>query len=89
MGTGSTLELLPPQNATGNFVKVVQRLPVRIEILNYDPQKDPLFVGLSVEVYVHYKRPATGPRAGKILQPYAVRAGPGAAYGRHVRQGIE
>ncbi|MGH6811681.1 MAG: efflux RND transporter periplasmic adaptor subunit, partial [Methylocella sp.] len=30
MGTGSTLALLPPQNATGNFVKVVQRLPVRI-----------------------------------------------------------
>src|SRR5262245_34183238 len=32
MGTGSTLALLPPQNATGNFVKVVQRLPVRIEL---------------------------------------------------------
>src|SRR5262249_50501120 len=32
MGTGSTLALLPPENATGNFVKVVQRLPVRIEL---------------------------------------------------------
>jgi membrane fusion protein, multidrug efflux system len=32
IGTGSTLALLPPQNATGNFVKIVQRLPVRIEI---------------------------------------------------------
>ena len=32
MGTGSTLALLPPQNATGNFVKVVQRLPVRIDL---------------------------------------------------------
>ncbi len=48
MGTGSTLALLPPQNATGNFVKVVQRLPVRIELQNYDPDKDPLFIGLSV-----------------------------------------
>ena len=38
MGTGSTLALLPPQNATGNFVKVVQRLPVRIDLIDYDPQ---------------------------------------------------
>ena len=37
MGTGSTLALLPPENATGNFVKIVQRLPVRIELTNYDP----------------------------------------------------
>ena len=41
MGTGSTLALLPAENATGNFVKVVQRLPVRIEVLNYDPDKVP------------------------------------------------
>jgi membrane fusion protein, multidrug efflux system len=33
-GAGSTLALLPPQNATGNFAKVVQRLPVRIELRN-------------------------------------------------------
>ncbi|HEY8033793.1 MAG TPA: HlyD family secretion protein [Methylocella sp.] len=70
MGTGSTLALLPPQNATGNFVKVVQRLPVRIELQNYDPNKDPLFIGLSVVPYVYLNRPATGPDAGKILQPY-------------------
>ncbi len=70
-GTGSTLALLPPQNATGNFVKVVQRLPVRIELQNYDPSKDPLFIGLSVVPYVYLNRPATGPDAGKILQPYA------------------
>ena len=42
MGTGSTLALLPPENATGNFVKVVQRLPVRIELEGYDPDKIPL-----------------------------------------------
>ena len=69
-GTGSTLALLPPQNATGNFVKVVQRLPVRIELQNYDPNKDPLFIGLSVVPYVYLNRPATGPDAGKRLQPY-------------------
>jgi membrane fusion protein, multidrug efflux system len=67
-GTGSTLALLPPQNATGNFVKVVQRLPVRIELQNYDPDKDPLFIGLSVIPYVYINRPATGPDAGKRLQ---------------------
>ena len=71
MGTGQTLALLPPQNATGNFVKIVQRLPVRIELMNYDPDKDPLFVGLSVTPYVYYKEPPTGPHAGEYLQPYA------------------
>jgi membrane fusion protein (multidrug efflux system) len=69
MGTGQTLALLPPQNATGNFVKIVQRLPVRIELDDYDPDKTPLFVGLSVTPYVYYKEPAKGPHAGEVLQP--------------------
>lgn len=69
MGTGSTLALLPAENATGNFVKVVQRLPVRIDILDYDPDKLPLFIGLSVTPSVLIKKPATGPDAGKFLQP--------------------
>jgi membrane fusion protein (multidrug efflux system) len=77
MGTGQTLALLPPQNATGNFVKIVQRLPVRVELTNYDPDKEPLFVGLSVEPYVYYKEPATGPHAGDVLQPlYPLPQGP-------------
>jgi membrane fusion protein (multidrug efflux system) len=67
-GTGSTLALLPPENATGNFIKVVQRLPVRIDLIDYDPDKDPLFVGLSVVPYVYYKEKATGQDAGKVLQ---------------------
>jgi membrane fusion protein, multidrug efflux system len=71
MGTGSTLAVLPPENATGNFVKVVQRLPVRIELDDYNPDRDPpLFIGLSVEPYVYIKRPATGENAGQVLQPY-------------------
>ncbi|MFL5342953.1 MAG: efflux RND transporter periplasmic adaptor subunit [Gemmataceae bacterium] len=69
MGTGSTLALLPAENATGNFVKVVQRLPVRIELLDYDPDQTPLFIGLSVTPSVHVAEPATGPDAGKLLQP--------------------
>jgi membrane fusion protein, multidrug efflux system len=67
-GTGSTLALLPPQNATGNFVKVVQRLPVRIDLVNYDPDKVPLFVGLSVTPTVDLWSKPTGPNAGKFLQ---------------------
>jgi membrane fusion protein (multidrug efflux system) len=68
MGTGSTLALLPPQNATGNFIKIVQRLPVRIELEGYDPDKNPLFVGTSVVPYVYLDKPLTGPDAGKFLQ---------------------
>jgi membrane fusion protein (multidrug efflux system) len=70
MGTGTTLSLLPPQNATGNFVKIVQRLPVRIELTNYKPDRDPpLFLGLSVEPYVYIYEPPQGPNAGQVLQP--------------------
>jgi membrane fusion protein (multidrug efflux system) len=71
MGTGTTLALLPPQNATGNFVKIVQRLPVRIELTDYDPEKSPLFIGLSVVPYVYINEPPTGPHAGEVLQPFA------------------
>ena len=67
-GTGSTLSLLPAQNATGNFVKVVQRVPVRIDVINYDPDKAPLFVGLSVTPSVDLKTPPSGPNAGNFLQ---------------------
>ncbi|MBV8225218.1 MAG: efflux RND transporter periplasmic adaptor subunit [Verrucomicrobia bacterium] len=67
-GTGSTLSLLPAENATGNFVKVVQRLPVRIDVTNYDPDKFPLFVGLSVTPIVDLTSAPTGPDAGKFLQ---------------------
>lgn len=74
MGTGSTLALLPAQNATGNFVKVVQRLPVRIDVLDYDPDQLPLFTGLSVEPRVLISQPPTGPHAGKFLQPWAAPA---------------
>lgn len=70
MGTGSTLALLPAENATGNFVKVVQRLPVRIEILDYDADQAPLFIGLSVTPSVRINEKPTGPDAGKLLQPH-------------------
>jgi len=78
-GTGSTLALLPPQNATGNFVKVVQRLPVRIDLVNYDPDKVPLFVGLSVTPSVDLWSKPTGPNAGKFLQEVVPRSSPAAS----------
>jgi membrane fusion protein (multidrug efflux system) len=74
MGTGSTLALLPAENATGNFVKVVQRLPVRIDLVDYDPDKVPLFIGLSVTPTVFVNEEPTGPAAGKVLQPYLAPA---------------
>jgi membrane fusion protein (multidrug efflux system) len=46
-GTGSDFAILPPENATGNWVKVVQRLPVRIELDEIDPDR-PLYSGVSV-----------------------------------------
>jgi membrane fusion protein (multidrug efflux system) len=50
-GTGSQFSMLPAENATGNWVKVVQRLPVRIELEGLDPQY-PLQAGLSANVNV-------------------------------------
>jgi membrane fusion protein (multidrug efflux system) len=50
-GTGSQFSLLPAENATGNWVKVVQRLPVRIELRDADPEL-PLHGGLSATVNV-------------------------------------
>ena len=74
MGTGSTLALLPAQNATGNYVKVVQRLPVRIELEDYNADKRPLFIGTSVVPYVYIHQAPTGPDAGKYLQSYLPRS---------------
>jgi membrane fusion protein (multidrug efflux system) len=56
-GTGLTFSLLPPENATGNWVKVVQRLPVRLAL--EDPRNRLLHAGLSasVEVDTQYRRP--------------------------------
>jgi membrane fusion protein (multidrug efflux system) len=69
MGTGSTLALLPAENATGNFVKVVQRLPVRIDLVDYDPDETPLFIGLSATPHVRVHEEPSGPYAGEVLQP--------------------
>jgi membrane fusion protein (multidrug efflux system) len=50
-GTGAVFSLLPPENATGNFTKVVQRVPVKIRLLD-PPANKPLRAGMSVDVTV-------------------------------------
>jgi len=52
MGTGAAFSLLPPENATGNWVKVVQRVPVKIVFDQPIPEDKPLRLGLSVEVAI-------------------------------------
>ncbi|HTH58093.1 MAG TPA: HlyD family secretion protein [Cyclobacteriaceae bacterium] len=55
LATGAKFSLLPPDNATGNFVKITQRVPVKIEIDDDVKYKDILRAGLSVEVEVNVK----------------------------------
>jgi membrane fusion protein, multidrug efflux system len=54
-GTGSAFSLLPAQNATGNWIKVVQRLPVRVALDPQELAKHPLRIGLSMQVDVAIK----------------------------------
>ena len=51
-GTGAQFAILPPQNSTGNFVKVVQRVPVRIYLDNTDPMVKRLKAGMSTYVWI-------------------------------------
>lgn len=62
IGTGSAFSLLPAQNATGNWIKVVQRLPVRIQLNAEELKAHPLRVGLSMLVDVD-----TGNSKGELL----------------------
>jgi membrane fusion protein (multidrug efflux system) len=66
-GTGLTFSLLPAENATGNWVKVVQRLPVRLSIDHVD-RDAPLHAGLSatVEVDTEHRRPWLN-RVGRLF----------------------
>lgn len=53
VGTGSAFALLPAQNATGNWIKIVQRLPVRIKLDPQDLEKYPLRIGLSMAATIN------------------------------------
>ena len=65
-GTGAAFALLPPENATGNWIKVVQRVPVKINLTELPSPDRPLRVGLSLFVTV-----STRDRTGKVLVPLA------------------
>jgi membrane fusion protein, multidrug efflux system len=56
-GTGSNFALLPPENATGNFIKIVQRVPVKILIDDFDHVPGDLGPGMSVESTVTIRTP--------------------------------
>jgi membrane fusion protein (multidrug efflux system) len=62
-GTGAAFALLPPQNATGNWIKIVQRVPVRIALDSKELAAHPLQVGLSMRAEVD-----TRGRDGKRMQ---------------------
>jgi membrane fusion protein (multidrug efflux system) len=67
-GTGSVFSILPPQNATGNWIKIVQRVPVRIALDPQELQKAPLRLGLSMEVTVDIRdigEPSVPKQAGQ------------------------
>jgi membrane fusion protein (multidrug efflux system) len=66
-GTGSAFSLLPPQNASGNWIKVVQRVPVKIALEPKELAEHPLRIGLSTTTTVD-----THDRSGAVLAPTAV-----------------
>ncbi|MBK6006141.1 HlyD family efflux transporter periplasmic adaptor subunit [Ramlibacter ginsenosidimutans] len=73
VGTGAAFSLLPAQNATGNWIKVVQRVPVRIALDSQQVKEHPLRVGLSMEASVDVSKQegktlADAPRATAVTQ---------------------
>ncbi|WP_426699944.1 HlyD family efflux transporter periplasmic adaptor subunit [Rhodanobacter sp. Col0626] len=68
-GTGSVFSLLPAQNATGNWIKVVQRVPVRIALDNKELDKHPLRIGLSTDVTVDIHNDQGSVLANTSTQP--------------------
>ena len=80
LGTGSAFSLLPAQNASGNWIKIVQRIPVRIELDPKQVAAHPLRLGMSMSVDVTVRD-----RQGPVL-PAAAPAGPVLATDAYARQ---
>ncbi len=68
-GTGAAFSLIPAENATGNWIKVVQRVPVRIQLDSPPPREHPLRLGLSLDVTID-----TSDRRGALLVPESVKS---------------
>ena len=62
-GTGSVFALLPPDNATGNFIHIVQRVPVRIALRKDEILKQPLRPGLSTVTSIDIRDVGQSPNA--------------------------
>jgi membrane fusion protein (multidrug efflux system) len=62
-GTGSVFALLPPDNATGNFIHIVQRVPVRVALREDEIAKEPLRPGLSTVVAIDIRDISVSPNA--------------------------
>jgi membrane fusion protein (multidrug efflux system) len=80
MGTGSAFSLLPAQNASGNWIKIVQRVPVRIALDRKELQQHPLRLGLSMAVDVNLRDKGDG------LLPTSADNGKGLATDAYARQ---
>ncbi|GAB4229314.1 MAG: efflux RND transporter periplasmic adaptor subunit [Chlamydiales bacterium] len=74
-GTGNVFSVLPPQNATGNWIKIVQRLPVRISFVSSEIAQHPLRLGLSMHVTVdtHNRSGDTVPLPSTIETLYSTK----------------
>jgi membrane fusion protein (multidrug efflux system) len=70
-GTGAAFALLPAQNATGNWIKVVQRVPVRVELDAKQLAEHPLRVGLSMEAEVDVAQATGEPVTAATTAPRA------------------
>jgi membrane fusion protein (multidrug efflux system) len=75
-GSGSAFAVLPPQNASGNWIKIVQRVPVRIALDPAELDKNPLRIGLSVGAEVDV-RDQSGPRVAGTTATGVMRANTG------------
>jgi membrane fusion protein, multidrug efflux system len=75
-GSGSAFAVLPPQNASGNWIKIVQRVPVRIALDRAELEENPLRIGLSVSAEVDI-RDQSGPRVASAAATTVMRANTG------------
>jgi len=76
-GSGNAFALLPPQNASGNWIKIVQRVPVRITLDNAELDKRPLRLGLSVTVTVDTSQEGPALIGRPARQIYSTRSSDG------------
>jgi len=82
-GSGSAFAVLPPQNASGNWIKIVQRVPVRIALDPAELDNNPLRIGLSVSAEVDV-RDQSGPRVASAPLTGVMRANTGEVVGKKV-----